>query len=86
MQCCEVQSKQSARHKWWRSASGCAGSGVLLALLPKCPLCIAAYLGLWIGAGWVIPLTHILRPLLFALLAISIASVLFRRFASRIRP
>lgn len=85
MQCCEVQSKQTGRRKWWRSASGCAGSGVLLALLPKCPLCLAAYLGLWIGTSWAMPLTHITRPLLLAVLAISIGSVAFNLFAGRVR-
>ena len=26
--------------------------GVLLVLLPKCPLCLAAWLGVVMGAGW----------------------------------
>ena len=85
MQCCEVQSPQRARPRWWRNASGCAGSGVLLALLPKCPLCMAAWLGLWVGASWATQLTHIIRPLLFAVLAISIAPLVYRFVAARVR-
>jgi len=83
MQCCEVQSKPS--HKWWRSASGCAGSSVLLALLPKCPLCMAAYLGLWFGASWAMLLARGARPLLLALLALSLLCVFVRTIARRTR-
>ena len=85
MQCCDLQSTQSARPKWWRSASRCAGSGVLLALLPKCPLCIAAYLGLWMGAGWAMSLARGARPLLLALFALSLLWMFARFAVSRTR-
>lgn len=84
MRCCEAQASQTARKKWWRGASGCAGSGILLALLPKCPLCLAAYLGLWMGTGWAMSLAHWTRPLLFAVLAISIASLSYRFIVGKV--
>jgi len=83
MQCCEARSGRSTLRRWWRGTGGCAGSGILLALLPKCPLCLAAYLGLWTGATWVSPLTHLVRPILLAVLTISIASMLATVFARR---
>ncbi len=64
MNCCHAQTEQRPRHSWWRSASGCVGSGTLLVLLPKCPICIAAYLALWTGAGVAMPIAAHLRPLL----------------------
>ena len=40
------------------------GSGTLLILLPKCPMCIAAYLTLWTGAGVAMSVAMHLRPML----------------------
>lgn len=68
--CCTAATKRS----WWRDTSGCVGSGALLALLPKCPLCIAAYLTLWTGAGAAMSIAMHLRPALEILFA---ASALF---------
>ncbi len=78
MQCCEVQSGRDARRSWWRGASGCTGSGVLLALLPKCPLCLAAYLGLWMGASWATPLAREAKPVLLTVFAVSVIALLVR--------
>ena len=85
MQCCQIQSGRNARRSWWRGASGCAGSGVLLALLPKCPLCLAAYLGLWMGASWTMPLAREAKPVLLAVFAISAVWLVWKAIANRVR-
>ena len=63
--------------------------GVLAALAPKCPLCLAAYLsivGVGItGAGALAP---ILFPVGLALIAVSVAgaALTLKRFSARPRP
>ena len=54
MDCCKMQPGHHPRHSW-QGTSGCVGSGALLLLLPKCPMCIAVYLTLWTGAGVAMP-------------------------------
>ena len=39
------------RRSFWRGASGSVLSGTLLVLMPKCPMCIAAYIAVVTGAG-----------------------------------
>ena len=85
MNCCHVQTEPRPRRNWWRSAGGSVGSGVLLALLPKCPLCIAAYLALWTGAGVAMPVATRLRPALEIVFAASLAVLVVRYVAMRIR-
>ena len=63
MNCCSVHTERKQR-RGWRGAGGAVGSGALLVLLPKCPLCIAAYLALWVGAGVAMPIATHLRPVL----------------------
>lgn len=83
--CCRLKPAvhRSISKRRWRSVGGCAGSGALLILLPKCPLCIAAYLAVWTGLGIAAPIASYLR---FALAGIFIASLTFllmRRFFIR---
>jgi len=83
MNCCYRPAESKPHRSWWRNASGCAGSGVLLVLLPKCPLCIAAYLALWTGASMAMPIATRLRPLLEILLIASVILLLAKFLAKR---
>lgn len=71
MSCCKVQTGRRLQHRWWQGTSGCVGSGALLVLLPKCPMCIVAYLTLWTGAGVAMPVATHLRPMLAILFLVS---------------
>ena len=51
--------------------------GVVLAVLPKCPACFAAYAALWTGIGISMPVASGLR---LALLVVSITSLAFLAF------
>ena len=79
MGCCKVQTG------WWQSTSGCVGSGALLVLLPKCPICIAAYLTLWTGASVAMPIATHLRPMMAILFVASLFLLGFRWAAVRMR-
>jgi hypothetical protein len=48
--------------------------GAVLALVPKCPMCFAAYIALWTGIGLSISAAVYLRA---SLLVVSIALILF---------
>lgn len=76
MKCCEAQPAggRGSAARPWRSAGSCVGSGAMLVLLPKCPMCIAAYLGVWMGAGIAAPVAGHLR---FAMAVIFVGSLGF---------
>lgn len=77
MNCCHLQTEQKPRRRW-PGAGGFVGSGTLLLLLPKCPLCIAAYLTVWTGASVAISLATHLRPLLEILFTVSLLLFVMR--------
>jgi hypothetical protein len=85
MTCCKVQTGRRPRHEWWRGTSGCVGSGALLILLPKCPMCIAAYLTLWTGASIAMPVAMHLRPMVAILFMASVCLLGLRWAAVRRR-
>lgn len=76
MRCCDAQ-RRSGRRGWW-PASGCACSGVLLVLLPKCPMCIAAYLALWTGASVAMGMAAHLRLMAVVGFAVSLGVLAVR--------
>lgn len=82
MDCCKMQPGRRPRHSW-QGTSGCVGSGALLLLLPKCPMCIAVYLTLWTGAGVAMPVATYLRPLAAALFCASALFLVVRLLADR---
>jgi hypothetical protein len=85
MNCCSVQTGRRQRHSWWQGASGCVGSGALLVLLPKCPMCIAAYLTLWTGAGVAMSIATHLGPMLEILFVASAVLLVVRQMAMGMR-
>ena len=76
MECCELDSgrRRGSGARLWRGAGACVGSGTMLVLLPKCPACIAAYLGLWTGLGMANSVAGHLR---FAVAGIFVASLVW---------
>lgn len=84
MNCCSVQGGQRPRCGGWGRASGAVGSGALLVLLPKCPMCIAAYLALWTGVGVAMPVATHLRSMLEIVLAASAVLAAAQWLATRI--
>jgi len=85
MNCCDAQTERRRQRSWWRSAGGCVGSGTLLVLLPKCPLCIAASLAVWAGASVAMPLVARLRSMLEIVFVASAVLLLVRGVAVRTR-
>jgi hypothetical protein len=85
MRCCEAQpaTSRGLAARPWRSAGSCVGSGAMLVLLPKCPVCIAAYLAVWTGAGMAAPIAGHLRFVMMAIFVVSLTFLVVRRFLLR---
>jgi hypothetical protein len=66
-QCCAARPRHSAVRGRIGGLAGWAGSAAGLALMPKCPACIAAYLALGTGVGISISAAaHLRTALMFA--------------------
>jgi hypothetical protein len=85
MRCCEAQpaAGRGLAARYLGSAGSCVGSGAMLLLLPKCPVCIAAYIAVWTGAGVAAPIAGNLRFVMAIILVASLAFLLARRFLVR---
>jgi len=66
----------------WRRAGELAGwlvPGAALALMPKCPACVAAYVAIATGVGVSLPVAAHVRSVLIALCAASLTVLAVRR-------
>ena len=84
LHCCQRKSRagDDVRKTWLRRARGVAGlilPGALLALMPKCPMCLAAYVAVCTGFTISCSSAHILMRSLTALCIGTLALCVVRR-------
>jgi hypothetical protein len=89
LHCCQIETRagdNSRRSALWlrrgREMAGWLIPGVMLALLPKCPVCVAAYVALATGIGISLPAAAYLRAMLVVLCVASLAFIAPRRLQS----
>ena len=95
--CCQIKMRADAIARRPASRLRCGGElagwiipSAALALLPKCPVCVAAYVALATGIGISLPTATLLRAMLVASCVASLVFVSAKRlrniFARKVSP
>ena len=74
---CHNEGEGEPRQQRLRNALGWLVPGILLATMPKCPMCLAAYVALACGIGISLPVASFLRT---TLIVLCLGSLLFPTF------
>ena len=82
--CCEGASTSSPRARRFLGAAGYVVPSAILALLPKCPACIAAYLAVGAGIGVTVSTAATLRTTLLILCVACLAYFTARHFRRKV--
>ena len=86
--CCEIKTRAGGNARRPASRFGEIAGWIVptatLALIPKCPMCVAAYVALATGIGISLPAAAHLRAMLVVLCVVSLVFVTARRLRSRI--
>jgi hypothetical protein len=83
--CCDRRcSRTSAPSRGYLDTAGWAVSAAMLALIPKCPFCVAMYLAVGLGAGVSLSTAAHLRLALIILCAASLAYFVARHLRDSI--
>lgn len=83
--CCQnVSTITTADRARWATArageaAGWITSSATLALMPKCPACLAAYVALWTGLGLSLPAAAIVRTSLLVVCVAALGYLTVRR-------
>ena len=81
-----VAPRQSAWLRRAREVAGFVAPGAALALVPKCPVCIAAYVALGTGVAMSPASAHSLLRALTALCVCTLAFAVIKRMTKLLRP
>jgi hypothetical protein len=74
-----------ALHRAWRSIQWLVPATVLM-LIPKCPLCVAAYVALFTGIGITVSTARCIQVLMLAISLTSLAYLAVRHRRRRANP
>ena len=64
----------------WRSTIATLGTGSLVAALPKCPACLAAYLGFASGLGLDLAFADAALPVAWSAFAVALIALAYRSY------